>query len=89
MAKDLILQENNGQILSQRSKITRNSYDQVENLNMKILSILSHLAIQPEKWLKMAEDLILQENNGQIRSQGLKIHRNDYDQVENLDMKIF
>ena len=45
MAKDLILQENNGQIRSQRSKIHRNGYDQEENLYVKILSMLSHLAI--------------------------------------------
>ena len=45
MAEDLILQENNGQIRSQRSKIHRNGYDQEENLNMKIVFMLSHLAI--------------------------------------------
>ena len=44
MAEDLIFLENNGQIRFQRSKIHRNGYNQIENLNMKISSILSHLA---------------------------------------------
>ena len=45
MAEDLILQKNNCQIRSQRSKIHRNGNDQEENSNMKILFMLSHLAI--------------------------------------------
>ena len=44
MAEDLIFLENNGQIRFQRSKIHRNGYDQIENLNMKILCILSYSA---------------------------------------------
>ena len=44
MAEDLICLENDGQIRFQHSKVHRNGYDQIENLNMEILSILSHLA---------------------------------------------